>query len=90
MGRQESPQLLERKGQVDTDAQETGRASKYCLLRCFQSTWKVHMYHLRNSTFLTLDLYESRCSELFWLNVSFIYMLTFVNEFSKLAIFSSC
>ena len=30
MGRQESPQLIERKGQVDTDAQETNRASKYC------------------------------------------------------------
>jgi len=27
MGRQESPQLIERKGQVDTDAQETNRAS---------------------------------------------------------------
>jgi len=30
MGRQESLQLIERKGQVDTDAQETSRASKYC------------------------------------------------------------
>jgi len=29
MGRQESPQLIERKGQVDTDAQETSRASNY-------------------------------------------------------------
>jgi len=29
MDRQESPQLIERKGQVDTDAQETSRASKY-------------------------------------------------------------
>jgi len=29
MGRQESPQLIERKTQVHTDAQETGRASKY-------------------------------------------------------------
>ena len=29
MGRQESPQLIERKTQVDTDAQETSRASKY-------------------------------------------------------------
>jgi len=28
LGRQESPQLIERKGQVDTDAQETSRASK--------------------------------------------------------------
>jgi len=28
MGRQESPQLIERKTQVDTDAQETSRASK--------------------------------------------------------------
>ena len=27
--RQESPQLIERKTQVDTDAQETSRASKY-------------------------------------------------------------
>jgi len=31
MGRQESPQLIERKTQVDTDAQETSRASKYGL-----------------------------------------------------------
>ena len=30
MGRQESPQLIDRKGQVDADAQETSRASKYC------------------------------------------------------------
>jgi len=29
MGRQELPQLIERKTQVDTDAQETSRASKY-------------------------------------------------------------
>jgi len=29
MGRQESPQLIERETQVDTDAQETSRASKY-------------------------------------------------------------
>jgi len=29
LGRQESPQLIERKGQVDTDAQETSRASNY-------------------------------------------------------------
>jgi len=29
MGRQESPQLTERKTQVDTDAQKTSRASKY-------------------------------------------------------------
>jgi len=29
MGRQESSQLTERKTQVDTDAQETSRASKY-------------------------------------------------------------
>jgi len=28
MGRQESPQLIERKTQVDTDAQEASRASK--------------------------------------------------------------
>jgi len=28
MGRQESRQVIERKGQVDTDAQETNRASK--------------------------------------------------------------
>jgi len=31
MGRQESPQLVERKGQVDTDAQDTSRACKYIL-----------------------------------------------------------
>jgi len=31
MDRQESPQLIERKTQVDTDAQETSRASKYIL-----------------------------------------------------------
>ena len=29
MGRQESPQFIERKTQVDTDAQGTSRASKY-------------------------------------------------------------
>jgi len=29
MGRQGSPLLIERKGQVDTDAQETSRGSKY-------------------------------------------------------------
>jgi len=29
MGRQESPQLVERKGQVETDAQETSTASKH-------------------------------------------------------------
>ena len=29
MGGQESPQLIERKTQVDTDAQEASRASKY-------------------------------------------------------------
>jgi len=29
MGRQESPQLIERKTQADTDAQETSRASEY-------------------------------------------------------------
>jgi len=31
MGRQESPQLIERNTQVDTDALETSRASKYYL-----------------------------------------------------------
>jgi len=31
MGRQESPQLIEKKTQVDADAQETSRASKYCV-----------------------------------------------------------
>jgi len=39
MGRQESPQLIERKGQVDADAQETSRASKYLirgLINCFE------------------------------------------------------
>jgi len=35
MGRQESPQLTERKTQVDTDAQETSRASKYELIVLF-------------------------------------------------------
>jgi len=29
MGRQESPQLIERMTQVDTDAQETSRASNF-------------------------------------------------------------
>jgi len=29
MGRQESPQLIERKTQVDTDTQETSTASKH-------------------------------------------------------------
>jgi len=32
MGRQESPQLTERKTQVDTDAKETSSASKYYLI----------------------------------------------------------
>jgi len=31
MGRQESPQLVERKGQVDTDARETSRVSKFLI-----------------------------------------------------------
>jgi len=31
MGRQESPQLIERKTQVDTDAKETSTASKYSI-----------------------------------------------------------
>jgi len=31
MGRQELPQLIERKTQVDTDAQKTSKASKYTL-----------------------------------------------------------
>jgi len=34
MGRQESPQLIERKTQVDADAHETSRASKYILTTC--------------------------------------------------------
>jgi len=34
MDRQESPQLIERKTQVDTDTQETSRASKYLILMC--------------------------------------------------------
>jgi len=33
MSRQELPQLIERKTQVDTDAQETSRASKYIYFR---------------------------------------------------------
>jgi len=33
MGRQESPQLVERKTQVDTDAQETSRASKHYFMQ---------------------------------------------------------
>jgi len=32
MGKQESPQLIERKGQVDTDAQETSRTSKVLVI----------------------------------------------------------
>jgi len=43
MGRQESPHLIERKGQVDTDTQDTGRASRCCrqvisipVSHCFQ------------------------------------------------------
>jgi len=32
VGRQESPQLIERKTQVDTDAQETNRASKHLIV----------------------------------------------------------
>ena len=41
MGRQESPQLIERKTQADTDGQETSRASKYLIYR---DTWVVQ-YH---------------------------------------------
>jgi len=36
MGRQESPQLIERKGQVDTDAQGTSRASKCRFIIAYQ------------------------------------------------------
>jgi len=46
MGRQESPQLIERKTQVDTDAQETSRASKYSNHNSFTSklpSWKKYM-----------------------------------------------
>jgi len=55
MGRQESPQFIERKGQVDTDAQETSRASKYCrqlisipVSLCFQkNVWIVQKQEQR-------------------------------------------
>ena len=45
MGRQESPQLIERKTQVDTDAQETSRASKYFLM--------LQSYLVKNNSVLT-------------------------------------
>jgi len=42
MGRQESPQLIERNAQVDTDAQETSRASKNNLFMTFlPSIWQI-------------------------------------------------
>jgi len=44
MGRQESPQLIERKTQVDTDAQETSRASKYN----FQILASLENNHIKN------------------------------------------
>jgi len=50
MGRQESPQLIERKTQVDTDAQETSRASK------LQEYWYLHSLHTR-AAFVTLNLH---------------------------------
>jgi len=46
MGRQESPQLIERKTQVDTDAQETSRASK-----CIEHSYfypRISFSYLRN------------------------------------------
>ena len=44
MGRQESPQLIERKGQVDTDAQETNRASKYNITYLFFLTLNKNLF----------------------------------------------
>jgi len=53
MCRQESPQLIERKTQVDTDAQETSRASKYTFENAFS-------YH--HGIFFALKLFRE-CSE---------------------------
>ena len=39
MGRRESPQLIERKTQVDADAQETSRASKYLFAFVSSAGW---------------------------------------------------
>jgi len=43
MGKQESPQLIERKTQVDTDAQETSRPRASVLIKIFnhKSTKKL-------------------------------------------------
>ena len=46
MGRQESPQLIERKTQVDTDAQETSRASKYFLEDVALKSLNYHCIHI--------------------------------------------
>jgi len=46
MGRQESPQLIERKTQVDTDAQETSRASKYFLENVALKSLNYHCIHI--------------------------------------------
>jgi len=43
MGRQESLQLIERKTQVDTDAQETSRASKYSNMPLTILRWHSHI-----------------------------------------------
>jgi len=46
MGRQESPQLIERKTQVDTDAQETSRASNYLAINGKSSDETILQFEL--------------------------------------------
>ena len=68
MGRQESPQLIERKTQVDTDAQETSRASKYNVaavsFRAFSSRtvlFRIFIFFFGSTLFRFLSI-PSRCS----------------------------
>jgi len=52
MGRQESPQLIERKTQVDTDVQETSRASKFFTIQFFSTTYHILATHTHKSSLL--------------------------------------
>jgi len=65
MGRQESPQLIERKTQVDTDAQETSRASKYnpysdkATKRHIRTTNYQQLFHTSNKQTYKTTKYQS-------------------------------
>jgi len=72
MGRQESPQLIERKGQVDADTQETSRASKYCrqvisipVSLCFKKMCGLSKYKSKDNILETL--FKRRySSQMYW------------------------